>query len=101
MRSKDSAHSLRRERNELLCAVPNWWKSSRGPRFVAAVGIGLAAHARGTRSPQAPLLQLTFPYAWMAALEGFEFLERARPVRSQQPDRKSTRLNSSHVAISY
>src|SRR6266481_9684895 len=55
VRRKDSAHSLRGQRNELLCPMPNWRKGSCGPRFVPAVRSGLAAHPRRTRSPQAPL----------------------------------------------
>ena len=55
MRRKDSAHSLRGQRDELLRALSDWRKSSGRPRPVAAVGIGLAAHARRTRGPHAPL----------------------------------------------
>jgi len=45
---KDSADSLRGQRNELLCSMSNWWKSSCGSRVVPAIAIGLAAHARRT-----------------------------------------------------
>src|SRR5208282_2054882 len=52
---KDSANSLCGQRNELLRSVPDRWKSARGSRFVTALAIRLAADARRTRSPQAPL----------------------------------------------
>jgi formamidopyrimidine-DNA glycosylase len=53
--------SLCGQRNELLCSVPNWWKCSCGSRFVPAIAVGLAAHARGTRSSQAPVKVRTLP----------------------------------------
>src|ERR1700674_1702968 len=52
---KDSADSLRQQRNELLCSMPNGRKSSCRSQFVPALGIGLAAHARGARGVDAPL----------------------------------------------
>ncbi len=55
LRRKNSANSLRGQRNELLRGLPDRWKSSGGPRPVAPVGIGLAAHSRRTRSAQTPL----------------------------------------------
>jgi len=55
VRRKNSTDSLRGQRNELLCPMPNGWKSSCGSRFVPGIAIGLAAHARGTRGSQAPL----------------------------------------------
>src|SRR3981189_1281928 len=56
---KDSANSLRRQRNELLCAMPDWPKGSCRSRLVPAVGIGLASHTRRTRGPQASLQMKT------------------------------------------
>src|SRR5580693_5865452 len=50
---KHSADSLCGQRNQLLRAMPDRRKSPRGSKFVEAVGTGLAAHARGTRSSQA------------------------------------------------
>src|ERR1700752_4817194 len=52
---KGSAHSLRRQRNQRLCALPNGRKTSCGPEFVEVIRIGLAADARGTRKSEAPL----------------------------------------------
>jgi formamidopyrimidine-DNA glycosylase len=49
---KDSANSLRGQRNELLRSMPNRWESSCGSRFVPAVAIGLATNARRPRSPE-------------------------------------------------
>src|SRR5271165_2663291 len=42
---KDSADSLRGQRNQLLCPLPNRWKSSGRSKFVPAVAIRLAAYA--------------------------------------------------------
>src|SRR5438094_6139267 len=68
---KDSADSLRGQRNELLCSMPNWWKSSCGSRFVSPFAIGLAAHPRGTRGSQAPLEVKTLPVKGLRAAYHF------------------------------
>ena len=52
---KNPAYSLRRQRDELLRALSDRRKSSSGPRPLAAIGFGLASHARRTRGPHAPL----------------------------------------------
>ena len=45
LRRKDSAHPLRRQRDQLLRALPNRWKSSGRPQPLALDGIGLAAQS--------------------------------------------------------
>ena len=45
---KDPAHSLRGQRNQLLCSMPNGWETSCRSQFVAATEIGLAAYARSS-----------------------------------------------------
>ena len=48
LRRKDSADSVRGQRNELLRSMPDRRKSACGSQFVAAIAIGLAAHAGRT-----------------------------------------------------
>jgi len=43
---KNSADSVRGQRNELLCSMSNRRESSCGPQFVPAIAIGLAPYAR-------------------------------------------------------
>ncbi len=45
-------YSLRGQRNELLCAMPNRWKDAGGSQLVSTIGSGLAAHAGRTRDSQ-------------------------------------------------
>src|SRR5215472_17771669 len=82
MRRKGSANSLCRERNELLRQVPNRRKGSCRPRALPPPGIGLAAHARGTRSPEAPL---SVACAWQP--RGLQSVSKKRHHPSPQPSR--------------
>src|SRR5437899_11653261 len=52
-----SADSLCRQGDELLCSLSDGRQSSCRSQFVSTLGIGLAAHARGTGGSQAPLTQ--------------------------------------------
>ena len=54
-RRKDPAHSLRGQRNQLLCALPDRWEASGRSQLVPAIAIGLAAYARSAGVAQAAL----------------------------------------------
>src|SRR5436309_1490731 len=63
LRRQGAAHPLRRQRDELLPAMPDRRKAARRPRSFPPAARGLAADTRGTGSA-APSCLLTLPQRW-------------------------------------
>src|SRR5207249_12331857 len=70
-------------------------------RVCDSTGIVLYAGAGGTRSDQLGAAGAAFGSADGPSCRAGERVHRHRPLAGHDEDRKSTRLNSSHVSISY